>query len=108
LFRQYSETGSGKIRKYLHDEEEALAYGLEAGRFTPWEDLPTNSDVLFYEGLHGAVKTNKVDIAQYADLLIGIVPSINLEWIQKLHRDKSVRGRMKRWSTLSCGVCQTT
>jgi phosphoribulokinase len=52
-----------------------------------------SSDVLFYEGLHGAVKTDKVDVAQYADLLIGIVPSINLEWIQKLHRDKAARGQ---------------
>jgi phosphoribulokinase len=92
LFREYSETGSGKVRKYLHDEDEALAYGLEAGMFTPWENLP-NSDVLLYEGLHGAVKTDKIDVARYADLLIGIVPSINLEWIQKLHRDKAVRGQ---------------
>jgi phosphoribulokinase len=93
LFRQYSERGSGKVRKYLHDEEEALAYGLEAGTFTPWEDLPPDTDVMFYEGLHGAVKTDKVDVGRYADLLIGIVPSVNLEWIQKLHRDKAVRGQ---------------
>jgi phosphoribulokinase len=93
LFRQYSENGRGKVRKYLHDEEEALAHGLKAGMFTPWEDIPANSDVLFYEGLHGAVKSDKIDVARYADLLIGIVPSINLEWIQKLHRDKAVRGQ---------------
>ena len=92
-FRAYGETGNGKTPKYLHDEEEALAYGLKAGTFTPWEDITANSDVLFYEGLHGAVKTDKIDVARYADLLIGIVPSINLEWIQKLHRDKAVRGQ---------------
>ena len=51
--------------------------------------LPSRaSDLLFYEGLHGAVVTDKVNIAQYADLKIGVVPVINLEWIQKLHRDR--------------------
>ena len=33
-----------------------------------------------------------VDVAQHVDLLIGVVPVINLEWIQKIHRDKSTRG----------------
>ena len=36
--------------------------------------------------------TGNVDVARYADLVIGVVPIINLEWIQKLHRDKSMRG----------------
>ena len=89
LFREYGETGGGKVRKYLHDEAEAAPYGQEPGTFTPWEDLPTGTDLLFYEGLHGAVVTDKVDVAQHADLLIGVVPIINLEWIQKLHRDKT-------------------
>jgi transketolase N-terminal domain/subunit len=48
--------------------------------------------MLFYEGLHGAVTTEQVNIARYPDLLIGVVPVINLEWIQKLWRDKHVRG----------------
>ncbi|MGB7987858.1 MAG: phosphoribulokinase, partial [Candidatus Methylophosphatis roskildensis] len=47
---------------------------------------------LFYEGLHGAIKTGKVDVARHVDLKIGVVPIINLEWIQKLHRDKTQRG----------------
>ncbi len=92
LFRDYGETGSGKIRKYLHDDEEAAPYGQEPGTFTPWEDIPAGTDLLFYEGLHGAIKTEKVDIASYADLTVGVVPVINLEWMQKLHRDKSKRG----------------
>jgi len=92
LFREYSQTGRGKRRKYLHDEAEALAYAQPPGTFTPWEDLPADSDLLFYEGLHGAVATEGANIAQYPDLLIGVVPVINLEWIQKLHRDKSLRG----------------
>jgi phosphoribulokinase len=92
LFRQYSQTGGGKRRKYLHDEEEARPYGQEPGTFTPWEDLPDDSDLLFYEGLHGAAATDKVNVSQYPDLLIGVVPVVNLEWIQKLHRDKSLRG----------------
>ncbi len=92
LFRVYSESGRGKVRKYLHDEEEAALHGQKVGTFTPWEDLPAGTDLLFYEGLHGAVVTDKVNVARHADLLIGVVPVINLEWIQKLHRDKSVRG----------------
>jgi phosphoribulokinase len=92
LFRVYGERGTGKARKYLHEEEEAATYHQKAGTFTPWEDIPSDTDMLFYEGLHGAIVTGKVNVAQYADLLIGVVPVINLEWIQKLHRDKMVRG----------------
>jgi phosphoribulokinase len=92
LFRQYGENGRGKVRKYLHDDEEAEPYGQDPGTFTPWEDLPSDTDLLFYEGLHGAVVTEKVNVAQHVDLLIGVVPVINLEWIQKLHRDKATRG----------------
>jgi phosphoribulokinase len=92
LFRTYGETGTGKSRTYLHDEAEAAPYGQEAGTFTPWESLAPDTDLLFYEGLHGAVATDTVDVARHADLRIGVVPVINLEWIQKLHRDKAARG----------------
>jgi phosphoribulokinase len=92
LFRSYGANGSGRIRKYLHDDIEAAPYGQKPGTFTPWEDIPAGTDVLFYEGLHGGVKTEKVDVARHVDLLIGVVPIINLEWIQKLHRDKAARG----------------
>ncbi len=92
LFNNYGKTGSGKVRKYLHNKAEAAPYGQDPGTFTSWEDLPASSDLLFYEGLHGAVVTEQVDIAQHADLLVGVVPIINLEWIQKLHRDKAARG----------------
>jgi phosphoribulokinase len=92
LFHNYGETGVGKRRKYLHDAEEAAPYKQEPGTFTPWEDVPAGTELLFYEGLHGAVKTPEVNIARHPDLLIGVVPVINLEWIQKLYRDKSKRG----------------
>ena len=92
LFRSYSESGTGRRRRYLHDPAEAAPYGQEPGTFTAWEDLPEGTDLLFYEGLHGAVKTPEVDVARHPDLLIGVVPVINLEWIQKLYRDKNVRG----------------
>ena len=92
LFHSYAETGTGKRRKYLHDAEEAAPYKQESGTFTPWEDVPAGTELLFYEGLHGAVVTPEVNIARHPDLLIGVVPVINLEWIQKLWRDKSKRG----------------
>ncbi|HJV75944.1 MAG TPA: phosphoribulokinase [Noviherbaspirillum sp.] len=92
LFRSYGETGTGRSRKYLHDTEEAAPYDQDPGTFTPWETLPADTDLLFYEGLHGAVVHDGIDIAQHPDLLIGVVPVINLEWIQKLWRDKSKRG----------------
>ena len=92
LFSEYGEFGRGKVRKYLHDPGEAGPYGQQPGTFTPWEDIDHDSDILFYEGLHGAAVTDKANIAQHADLLVGVVPIINLEWIQKLHRDKTARG----------------
>ncbi|MFD3744962.1 phosphoribulokinase [Nocardia sp. NPDC058633] len=92
LFRGYGENGTGRVRKYLHDKEEAAPYDQDPGTFTPWEDIRPGTDLLFYEGLHGAVADEQVDVAQYADLLIGVVPVINLEWAQKLHRDKDKRG----------------
>ena len=91
-FRSYGESGRACRRKYLHDAEEAKPYGQSPGTFTAWEDLPADTDLLFYEGLHGAVVTEKVNVARHVDLLIGVVPVINLEWIQKLSRDKSTRG----------------
>jgi len=91
-FRDYSATGIGKTRYYIHDDAEAEKHGAPPGTFTDWQMLPANSDLLFYEGLHGAVVTDKVNVGQYADLKIGVVPVINLEWIQKLHRDRSDRG----------------
>jgi phosphoribulokinase len=92
LFRQYGESGSGQVRKYLHDDDQAAPYRQDPGTFTPWEDLPADTDLLFYEGLHGAVADDTVNIAKHVDLRIGVVPVINLEWIQKLHRDKAKRG----------------
>ena len=92
IFATYGESGRGRRRKYLHDDEEAKPYDQKPGTFTPWEDLPEDTDLLFYEGLHGAVVGDKVNVAQHVDLLIGVVPVINLEWIQKLQRDQKMRG----------------
>lgn len=92
VFRQYGETGGGRTRHYVHDEEEAEHYKVPPGTFTDWEPLAPDSDLLFYEGLHGAVAIDTINIAKYADLKIGVVPVINLEWIQKIHRDKAARG----------------
>jgi phosphoribulokinase len=91
VFRDYSETGQARARHYVHDDVEAELYGGKPGTFTAWEDLPTPTDILLYEGLHGAVKHGDVDTGRYADVRIGVVPVINLEWIQKIHRDKAAR-----------------
>lgn len=114
LFAQYSQNGGGRIRHYLKTPEQASHYGMTEGEFSPWEDLPAHTDLLFYEGLHGGVAAERwtrrrgagsaahrppagieerrgsgrgVDVAQHVDLLVGVVPVINLEWIQKIHRD---------------------
>jgi phosphoribulokinase len=92
LFKVYGETGQGKIRRYLHNEKEAEPFKQEAGTFTEWREIAGDSDLLFYEGLHGALVTPKVNVSRHVDLTIGVVPIINLEWIQKLHRDKDTRG----------------
>ncbi|HET7061709.1 MAG TPA: phosphoribulokinase [Nitrosospira sp.] len=92
LFKEYGETGTGKTRLYLHNDAEAAPYQQKAGTFTPWTSIKQGSDLLFYEGLHGGVKSETADVAKYVDLLVGVVPIVNLEWIQKIHRDMNARG----------------
>jgi phosphoribulokinase len=92
LFKTYGEIGTGRARHYVHDAAEAQIYGAPPGTFTPWEEIPYGTDLMIYEGLHGCSITKKVNIARLADLRIGVVPVINLEWIQKIHRDKDDRG----------------
>jgi phosphoribulokinase len=92
LFRSYALSGRGRSRTYVHDAEESARYGVPPGNFTEWQDIGEGSDLLFYEGLHGAVQTPEHDVARHVDLLVGVAPSINLEWIQKLHRDQRTRG----------------
>jgi phosphoribulokinase len=92
LFRSYGENCTGMHRHYIHDEEEAALYGGAPGTFTEWEPVPTGTDLLFYEGLHGGVVTEEIDMAKEVDLLIGVCPTINLEWIQKINRDTQERG----------------
>jgi phosphoribulokinase len=91
-FENYGETGSCERRYYLHSEEEARPFDQKPGEFTPWEKVEAGTDLLFYEGLHGGVVTSEVDVARHVDLLIGVVPIVNLEWIQKIHRDCEQRG----------------
>jgi len=92
VFGDYAKTGTGRTRHYVHNDEEAERFDCPAGTFTAWEDFDPGSELLFYEGLHGAVVHDGVDIARHADLKIGVVPVINLEWTQKIHRDKDERG----------------
>ena len=98
LFRDYGESGTGRKRYYIHSDEEAAEHNerlgttLKPGQFTPWEDIPAGTDVLFYEGLHGLVMAEDTNVAQHVDLAVGVVPIVNLEWIQKIHRDNRERG----------------
>jgi len=98
LFQTYGETGTGQRRYYLHNEDEAdqhnarLGTSCKSGEFTPWEDIEPDTDLLFYEGLHGLVKDGDVDVSRHVDLGVGVVPIVNLEWIQKIHRDAKERG----------------
>ena len=91
VFAEYGRKGTGRTRTYIHDEDEAALYGCPPGAFTPWREFEP-SDLLFYEGLHGCAVADKANVAQHADLKIGVVPVINLEWIQKIHRDRATRG----------------
>jgi len=101
LFKDYSESGKGKMRRYLHTFDEAVPYNQMPGTFTPWEELGEGTDLLFYEGLHGGVVTEKNDVAKHVDLLIGVVPIVNLEWIQKIIRDTNQRGHSREAVTAS-------
>jgi len=98
LFETYGKAGGGQKRYYLHSEDEAaehnerLGIDKKPGEFTPWEDIPGGTDLLFYEGLHGIAADDKTDISQFVDLGVGVVPNVNLEWIQKIHRDSAERG----------------
>jgi phosphoribulokinase len=92
LFRSYGQSGTGERRHYIHDEEEAATYGSPPGTFTDWEPIPPDTDLLFYEGLHGGVVAGDIDMSAEVDLLIGVCPTINLEWVQKINRDKAERG----------------
>lgn len=120
LFSQYSDSGSGRMRCKL-SEENARQHDLPPGGFTPWQDLPLESDCLFYEGMHGGVvadswtrrkqqqtppvddrrsaRNNGVNVAQYVDLLIGVVPAINLQWIQRIHHERVLRKRSAEETT---------
>lgn len=110
FFKTYGECGNGIYRQYAHTAEHGEELGVQPGEFTDWKPLAPGSDLLFYEGQHGGVVANTwtrrkvdsrhfpaeidrrtgnkgIDVAQHVDLLIGVTPAINLEWIQKIHRE---------------------
>jgi phosphoribulokinase len=93
LFRDYGARGTGMTRRYLHTEDEARLADQPVGTFTSWTRMAAETDVLFYEGLHGGVVTSEVNVARHVDLLIGVTPIVNLEWIQKIRRDRDERGQ---------------
>ena len=120
LFREYARRGTGLSREYIGSAAQSARFGKPIGSYSSWEELRP-SDLLFYEGPHGGcieatwsmrsmsashnpvvikerhkVDSRKdvgVDIARWVDLLIGMVPAVNLEWIQKIHRDGESRNR---------------
>ncbi|MGO1248115.1 MAG: phosphoribulokinase [Oceanisphaera sp.] len=95
FFKEYGHTGTGQFRRYLHTFDEAVPFNQMPGTFTPSQQLPDDTNLLFYEGLHGGVVTDEHNVAQHVDLLIGMVPIVNLEWIQKLIRDTAERGHSR-------------
>lgn len=95
-FKEFGETGHTQVRNYIHTEEEGIPFGQPAGTLTPWRPSIADAQMLLYEGLHGGYVGDDADVARHVDLLIGVVPNINLEWIQKLHRDPKVRGVNKQ------------
>ncbi len=101
FFKSYGVTGAGQVRRYLHSFDEAVPYNQMPGTFTPWEELPEDTDLLYYEGLHGGVVTEEHNVAQHVDLLLGMVPIINLEWTQKIIRDTTERGHSREAVTQS-------
>ncbi|MDO8605052.1 MAG: phosphoribulokinase [Phaeospirillum sp.] len=95
LYRSYGATGAGRRRHYLHSATDVAQHGnsgLRPGEFTPWEDLPADTDLLVYKGLHGVVRGDGFDLGKLVDLKIGMVPVINLEWMRKVHKDTNERG----------------
>lgn len=94
-FKSYGDSGQGQSRQYLHTFDEAVPFNQMPGTFTPWQDLAENTECLFYEGLHGGVVTDEINVAKHVDLLVGMVPIVNLEWIQKTVRDTTERGHSR-------------
>lgn len=117
LFANYGKSGAGEIRHFIQDDDDAATYQAQRGTFTDWEKIPKGTDLLFYEGMHGGVaahtwtrrrnspahlpegagkerrgKGKGVNAAAHVDLLLGVVPAVNLEWIQKIHRDCNKHG----------------
>jgi phosphoribulokinase len=92
LFQEFGEKGTGAVRRYVHSETEARELGAGVGTFTDWQPLPAGTQLLFYEGLHGGIVTDEHDVARHVDLLVGMTPTVNLEWIQKVRRDTDERG----------------
>ena len=91
LFATYAESGTGRVRRYFHGPVDGDP-AETPGTFGEWRDLAAGTDLLYYEGLHGGYVDEQIDVARHADLLVGVVPIINLEWIQKIHRDRTTRG----------------
>jgi len=92
LMREFGEKGRGMHRRYIHDDIDVQETGGKEGTFTAWEPIPEGAGILVYEGLHGCFVSETVDIARYVDLKVGVVPIVNLEWMQKIQRDTSLRG----------------
>ena len=92
FLKAFAETGGGRYREYLHTQNEAREAGGKVGGFTDWKQVPEGTDLLVYQGLHGAYRSATVDIASLSDFTIGVTPIVNLEWIKKIHNDTLNRG----------------
>ena len=91
MFRRlWRDAAPASTRHYVHDDAEAEVYGAPPGTFTRVggrsAEAPTCCST---RACMARVVTEQVNVARHADLKIGVVPVINLEWIQKIHRDKA-------------------
>ena len=91
-FRSYGASGKGKTRRYVHDRVEEEKYGAPAGISRSGRTCRMEATSSSTKGFMAPpLRTRSISPAT-PDLKIGVVPVINLEWTQKLHRDRASRG----------------
>jgi len=109
LFGSYGASGAGRVRKYIHDAGEAAEFGVDPGCFTDWKDIEPGSDLMFYEGLHGAYVDGTIDVPGTSTCWSAWCRSSTWSGSRSCTATRSCAAtRRRRWSTPSCAACRTT